>query len=63
MGLEPATYAAFSRIYAPCGQAVTAATAQMSERKRHAAQQALHLISAAVLEQEQHLRQATDATS
>lgn len=59
VGLEPATYAAFSRIYAPCGQAVAAATAQMSERQRRAAQQALHLVREAVLNQEQQLRQAT----
>lgn len=54
--LEPATYAAFARIYAPCGQAVTAATAQMSPRQRATARQALLLITAAVSEQEQDLR-------
>lgn len=34
--LEPAAYAGFTRIYAPCGQAVAAATAALSERQRSA---------------------------
>lgn len=57
VGLEPATYAAFARVYAPCGRAVVAATAQMSERQRTAARRALHLITAAVAEQERQLRE------
>ncbi len=56
VGLEPATYAALARIYAPCGQAVGAATAQMSQQHRAAARRALTLITTAVNEQEQHLR-------
>ncbi len=54
--LEPATYAAFARIYAPCGQAVAAATAQMPHRQRAAARRALTMITAAVTDQEHHLR-------
>jgi DNA-binding MarR family transcriptional regulator len=65
VGLEPTTYAAFARIYAPCGQAVAAATAQMSEQQRAAARRALTLITTAVTEQEEHLRhiRATDPVS
>lgn len=62
VGLEPATYAAFARIYAPCGQAVAAATVRMSDRERASAQRALILITTAVLEQEQDLRQGDWAT-
>lgn len=62
VGLEPATYAAFARIYAPCGQAVTAATAQLSDRQRAAARRALVLITTAVREQEHHLRRGGSAT-
>ncbi|WP_380164686.1 MarR family winged helix-turn-helix transcriptional regulator [Jannaschia sp. R86511] len=58
VGLEPATYAAFARVYAPCGQAVMAATAQLSDRQRSAAQRALSLITTAVVEQENNLRGA-----
>jgi DNA-binding MarR family transcriptional regulator len=54
--LEPATYAAFARIYAPCGQAVAAAIVEMSDRQRSAACRALTLITAEVTAQERNLR-------
>lgn len=54
--LEPATYIAFSKIYAPCGQAVAAATATMTDRQRAAAQRALVLITNTVMAQERDLR-------
>lgn len=55
--LEPATYAAFARIYAPCGQAVAAAAALMSDRQRSAARRALALVTTAVEAQERDLRE------
>lgn len=63
IALEPSTYAAFARIYAPCGQAVAGAIAQMSERQRTAARRALLLITTAVREQEDGLRHATGGTA
>lgn len=62
VGLEPPTYAAFARVYPPCGRAVMTATAQMSERQRTAGRRALHLITDAVAEQEQQLRAAGTGT-
>lgn len=59
--LKPATYAALALIYAPCGQAVRAATAPMSPGQRSTARQALLLITAAVSEQEQNLRHGGQA--
>lgn len=63
VGLQPATYAAFARIYAPCGQAVAAATSQLSDRQRAAARRALARITGAVLEQEHALRHGARAAT
>lgn len=54
--LEPSSYAAFARIYAPCGQAVTTATARLSDDERSIARRALALITTAVATQERRLR-------
>lgn len=54
--LEPATYAAFARTYAPCGRAVAEATAGLTERQRSATRQALAVITTAVTTQERDLR-------
>lgn len=57
--LEPATYAAFARVYAPCGQAVAAVGAQLPARQVRAARETLEAVVAAIHVEEAKLRQSS----
>ena len=54
--LEPATYAAFARVYTPCGQAVANLQGSMSARQLKVAQDALQDLATAINDQEERLR-------
>ena len=56
--LEPATYAAFARVYAPCGQAVDDLQDSMSIRQLKLARHTLQDLATAINQQEQRLRSA-----
>lgn len=54
--LEPATYAAFARVYAPCGHAVADLQASMSAQQLQAARLALRKLAATITDQERRLQ-------
>ncbi len=54
--LEPATYAAFARVYAPCGQAVARLEESLSTQQLEVARHALQDLATAINTQEQRLR-------
>lgn len=54
--LEPATYAAFARVYAPCGRAVADLEDSMSAPQRETARHVLRELAAAINDQEQRLQ-------
>lgn len=56
--LEPATYAAFARVYAPCGRAVADLGRAQSARQLEVALRVLDDLATVVDEQEQQLRTA-----
>ena len=54
--LEPPTYAAFARVYAPCGQAVANLEGSMSARQLEIARDTLQDLATAINNQEARLR-------
>jgi DNA-binding MarR family transcriptional regulator len=54
--LEPATWAAFARVYGPCGRAVATVTGRMPSRQVDAARDALAAVAAAIRTESDRLR-------
>lgn len=55
--LEPATWAAFARVYGPCGEAVSAVAGQLPPRQVTAARDVLAAVASAIRVEEAKLRQ------